>query len=165
MNDSDLLDGYSADFAPNTYLLTYNPRFWAWDDYDEFLDQVRRERLFEGQWSTGSRVNDIGPGDEVFLLRQGREPRGIIARGLVASEVYEDETWLEDGTSRLANYVDVDWKEAVPLTDPLPLAALQAGTPDAPKSTWEPQSSGTRIAQENAIIASLLWLQHLRKAT
>jgi len=164
MNHLD--SGGDVDSIPNVsqiYLLTFNPRLWAWDDYEEFLDQVRRNRMFEGQWSTGSRTRDIGPGDRVYLLRQGSEPRGIIASGEVASEAYQEENWRDDGSRWLANYVDVDWKEAVPLDDPLPLATLRAAAPDVQKKVWEPQSGGTRLAPDHAAITARLWSEHVGK--
>lgn len=141
----------------DTYLLTYNPKIWTWDDHEDFLETVRTEGVFEGQWSTGRRTQRIGPGDRVFLLRQGIEPRGIIASGEVVSTVYQEANWRADGTQWLANYVDIDWDAAVPLDAPLPLDALFAAAPDAPKKVWEPQSGGTLLAEEHAPAAWRLW--------
>jgi len=44
------------------------------------------------RWSTGNRRN-IPIGSRVYLVRLGREPKGIIASGWTASEVYPDKHW------------------------------------------------------------------------
>ena len=46
------------------------------------------------QWSCGN-SKQMKPGDTAFLLRQSTE-RGIVARGLVTSEVFEDDSWNEE---------------------------------------------------------------------
>ncbi|MFF5229361.1 hypothetical protein [Dactylosporangium sp. NPDC000521] len=48
------------------------------------------------RWSTGNRKTGIEPGDRVFFLRQGVEPRGIVGSGTAASRIFPDEQWDDD---------------------------------------------------------------------
>ena len=69
------------------HLITWNPELWP-DLTDELIDATIKV-LHAGstiidQWSVGSRKNDIESGDSVFLLRQGNDRRGIVAKGIVS---------------------------------------------------------------------------------
>ena len=55
----------------------------------------------------------------MFLLVQREEPRGIIAAGYVASEVYEATDW-EDET-KIETYVDVDFEIVLSRVSVLPV--------------------------------------------
>ena len=65
-----------------TYLLTWNPARFHWESLAEEAESVRRDGYFVGNW-TCARTKSIRPGDRVFLMRQGVEPRGIVASGRV----------------------------------------------------------------------------------
>lgn len=61
-----------------------------------------------GQWATDTRKSGIEPGDRIFFLRQGVEPRGIIGSGTAASRTFTDEHW-DDERSDDATYVLIEW--------------------------------------------------------
>lgn len=91
-----------------TYLLTWNPTKWhSWGDNLED-DFEKKGNIYFGRWSCG-KTKSIRADDRVFLIRLGKEPRGIVASGQANSEVYEDKHWDENlaakGKSTL--YVDV----------------------------------------------------------
>ncbi|MBE7323559.1 EVE domain-containing protein [Nocardioides sp. Y6] len=142
---------------PQTFLLTYNPTRWDWTDREETLRaiQTSKSRGFLHRWSAGPHPRRIGPGDEVYLLRQGPEPRGIIASGEVVSEVQQDKHWDED--QGLANYVEVRWTTAVAADDPLPLAALKEV---APGQNWHPRAGGTQLRDDVVTAVDQLWRDH-----
>lgn len=140
----------------NAFLLTYNPTRWDWTDREEILEAIQSaDDGFLYRWSAGPHPSRIGPGDEVYLLRQGPEPRGIIAAGEVVSQVHQDEHWDEE--QRLANYVEVRWDTAVPVDDPLPLAALKEV---APSQHWHPRAGGSQVKSEVADAVAQLWRDH-----
>lgn len=62
-----------------TYLLTWNPDVW------------NGEITSPMGWGCGH-TKRIVPGDRLFLMRQGREPRGICASGWAISNVIEDDS-------------------------------------------------------------------------
>jgi 5-methylcytosine-specific restriction protein A len=72
-----------------TYLLTWNPNRWAWTDLTLMAHRVREEGSALMRWSCGN-TRRIEAGDRVFLLRQGAEPKGILASGMVIEPPYED---------------------------------------------------------------------------
>ncbi len=51
--------------------------------------------LYFGRWSCGNSKN-IRPDDRVFMIRLGKDPRGIMASGRADSEVYKDRHWDEE---------------------------------------------------------------------
>lgn len=89
-----------------TFLLTWNPNNSRWDSLADDVEAVRNGEPLdeESNWSVGVRKSGIGRGDRFFMLRQGPEPRGIMASGTVQSEVWQDQRWTGEGT---ANYVDI----------------------------------------------------------
>ncbi len=143
------------------FLLTYNPLKFDWVDRDTELRSFARAgeagRVVNASWSV-ARKHGIGPGDEVYLLRQEFKPRGIIASGIVTSVPNPDAHWKIPG--KLANYVDVDWNRAVPFTDPLRLGDLRRVSP---QQHWEPQQSGIELRSEYVAAVADLWGAHVRK--
>lgn len=142
--------------VPDTYLLTWNPGNWHWDDGDlaEAIASTHAGTPAVRRWSTGHNRR-IRPGDRVFLLRQGRQgDRGIMAMGTATSVVFPDAHW--DGSARSANYVAVDWALVVVPPDGIPLAVLQATFPD---QDWEPQSSGISVDPVVAAELARMWAE------
>lgn len=140
--------------------MTWNPDRWQWKDKD-FNDAGRRTakgELVGDQWSTGGRTKDIDQGDRVFLLRQGVEPRGIVASGWFNSTVWQGPHW-DDTPGRLANYADVLW-DAVVGDEVLPLTALES---DIPSMGWEPRAGGVAVPDAAAQDLEDIWSVHLNE--
>jgi hypothetical protein len=68
-----------------TYLLVWNPNHWFWAELPEVVKRVGRGEPVISRWSCGSNKR-IAIGDRVFLMRLGREPRGIFGSGTVVDE-------------------------------------------------------------------------------
>jgi hypothetical protein len=83
-----------VEVAHDTYLLTWNPRNSPWDDRERMVGLTAEGRPVEDQWSCGN-TKRIRPGDRLFLLRQGQEPRGVMAAGWATSVIYEGPHWDE----------------------------------------------------------------------
>lgn len=79
-----------------TWLFTWNPKRWRWDDkYDGYLEmksQISQAGRSFATWSCGSNKS-IQVGDRIFLIRLGEEPRGIMASGYAATGVFEGPHW------------------------------------------------------------------------
>ncbi len=121
----------------------------------EALATLKRRGFFEDRWSCGI-TKRIEVGDRLFLLRQGREPRGIMASGTATSAPYLDEHW-DDDRSGDALYVKARFDA---LLDPendgvLPLANLQDGP--LGKVNWRTQSSGISIEPVAAATLETRW--------
>lgn len=116
---------------------------------------LKKQGFFDGRWSCG-RTKRIDPGDRVFLLRQGLEPRGIIASGQARSSPHYEAHWDESRQDQ-ALYVDVRFDALlVPEEDGiLPLAQLQNG--HLATVNWSTQGSGISIAPLAASLLENLW--------
>jgi 5-methylcytosine-specific restriction protein A len=88
-----------------TYLLTWNPERWQWDDIQDDIALITEKGFCDGRWSSGV-TKKIQPSDRIFLMKLGsQKPRGIMASGWATSEVFQDIHWGDD--SKLAHYVDI----------------------------------------------------------
>lgn len=144
----------------STYLLTWNPNRWEWDMADN-LTTLRRRGFVDSRWSCGI-TKRIETGDRIFLLRQGREPRGIMAAGISRSQPYIDDHW-DDNRSGKALYIRARFDA---LLDPerdgvLPLANLRDGP--LGRVNWRTQSSGISIPPMAAAELERRWGAFLEK--
>lgn len=100
------------------------------------------------------------PGDTVLLLRQAID-RGIVARGIVVSEVFEDSSWNEeDEEEKRVSYVEVSWLQQVRIENVLKLEDLKKRLP---RVHWTPFSSGTKVSDEHGSELIKLWEAHFEK--
>lgn len=124
------------------------------------LSALKMHGYFDGRWSCG-RTKRIKAGDRIFLLRQGREPRGITASGHATSRTpYEGKHWNPTSKGK-SMYVDVRFES---LLDPeqdgaLPLSSLQSGP--LAKVHWGTQSSGISVPPSAALQLDALWRRFL----
>jgi hypothetical protein len=147
-----------------TYLLTWNPAKWPWDDLAECIQQVKTTGHYRERWSCG-RNRKIVEGDRLFLLRQGLEPRGIVGSGWAITDVFDD--WHWDEAKRAAGqrtwYIDLEFDvlldaEREPI---LPRTQLNEGI--LGQMYWNSQSSGTLIPADVAQQLEIEWSQFIHK--
>lgn len=130
-----------------SYLLTWNPaHFKLGGDAGVELGQ-------EIDWSCHSKQPQ--PGDVVYLVRLGQEPRGIVARGLVTDGAHDGVDWKDPSKTR--NYIRFRIEDHRPDCSHglLPMVLLNKAMP---AQRWNPQSSGVEIAPAVAAQLELLWL-------
>lgn len=136
-----------------TYLLTWNPKHKrTWRDSEEDYLSAERNGFFDTSWRCGINFRRINDGDRVFLLRQGLEPKGMVAAGATTSVPQEEKgRW----------YVDVRFRVLLrPESQILPRASLdQRSLRDGP---WNARASGTSIPSEVAAELEELWATHLK---
>jgi hypothetical protein len=142
-------------------IATWNPVNWSWDDRTEQVAATTAGVIVREPWSTGSRRNGIEPGDRVFLLKQGEEPRGVVGSGTCSSRIFQDDHWDEQREGAEANYVLIEWDTLLPDDDLLPHSELVARVPAG--RNWRPQGSGTVLTAEGAIDLEALWAEHLQQ--
>lgn len=142
----------------STYLLTWNPNRWQWNDLQECIQEIEENGICKDTWSSGTNKS-IQPGDRLFIMRLGKEPKGIFASGWAKSNVYEGEHW-EAGNPDTALFIDMDLDV---LLDPdntkiLSLQELEALAPD---QNWTPQGSGISINEQCLGDLEDRWARHL----
>jgi hypothetical protein len=145
-----------------TYLLTWNPEKWHWADLSKWVARVRSGEAAEDRWSSGN-TKTIPIGSRVFLLRQGVEPRGIMASGWTTTEVEEDRHWDRElaRSGHLANYVGFTY-EALLHPDQDELLHPRDFPPGPARNVhWTPFASGTSISEPAAAQLEHLWGLHV----
>jgi len=135
---------------------------YAWRDLRRDVARVRRSGGLATDWSC-ARSKQIRRGDRLFLLRQGTEPRGIVASGWATSDWYEGPGWRRAGVP--CNHVD--WEIDVLLDAEreaiLPREALSHGI--LARMYWNTQVSGTRIPDAVARELEKAWRALTRQAS
>lgn len=140
-----------------TFLLTYNIDKWQWDNFEQAKKSLMDEGRYIDSWSCGN-SKKLRTGDRIFLIKLGKEPRGIMASGLVFDSVYEAPHWNEDRrvNGELTNYVNVDFDVIRnPISNDM-LLMEQLKEIDS-KFKWSSQSSGIEIPEHTASKLEILW--------
>lgn len=123
----------------NTYILLWNPKRWNWDTIEQDIEQADLTGRCSQRWSCGN-IKSIQPGDRIFLLRLGTEPRGLVAAGFATSKPFVEKHW--ETQDRDAYYITLDFeiilnadKEPILTVEMLSLRKILQ------EQNWSPQSS------------------------
>jgi 5-methylcytosine-specific restriction protein A len=146
----------------STYLLTWNPNKWPWHDLDDCIAEIETLGFHEDTWSCG-RNKQITIGDRLFLIRQGKEPRGIVASGWAVSGFFEDDHWdqARQAEGQSALYI---WMRFITLLDAdhepiLSRDSLNHGVMGT--MHWDSQVSGIQVPDEIANQLEIAWARFL----
>jgi hypothetical protein len=148
-----------------TFLLTWNPARWPWANLAEASHQTAAGTSYASRWSTGN-TKKIARGDRVFLLKQGEEPRGVIAAGRVTSEgVYEaphyDPQRASQGDTALR--ADVEFVRILNPAENAPLSVEDIRVGPLAAVYWSIPASGTELADDAARALEDLWSAYLEQ--
>ncbi len=142
-----------------TFLLTWNPKKWTWSTLDTDYDRARKQGFLDSRWSCG-RSKRIRSGDRIYLLRQGQEPRGIVASGFVTSdEPFAADHFTDNGRSAL--YVDARFDVLLHPDHEAILARASLDSGALADIHWDTQVSGIIIAPDAAAELEELWRSFL----
>jgi len=141
-----------------TFLLAWNPVKWKWDNLDENIEELRHTGHTYHQWSIAS-YKKARIGDRVFLMRLGKEPKGLMASGFITTPPLLMEHWGDK--NKLAHRAIIDFdvilhpeKETI-----LGLDILNVGNLSV--VNWTPQSSGMEIIPHLADELEKVWSDFL----
>ena len=83
----------NKDYNANAWLLTWNPKRWNWEDYDDAVKITRIGMGYCTGWNCANSHAEIG--DRVFMAKLGGSstPKGIFATGYVVSGYEEDDNY------------------------------------------------------------------------
>jgi len=146
----------------NCYLLLWNPTKWDWDSLETDIETVDLTGRSSQRWSCGV-TKSIQPGDRIFLLRVGREPKGIIGAGFAFSCPFYEQHW--SGESRKALYIDVDFEvllnaDLEPILETKVLEESVLG-----EQNWHPQGSGTSVKSHLTDELERSWFRFLNSSS
>lgn len=132
----------------NSWLLTYNPERWDWDDFEDVVSMTKRGEGYHTDWNcSNQKAKD---GDRVYMVKLGDNstPKGIFATGYIISDFYEGENF-DSSKSNKIKYVEIlltkvlDYRTENIIT----LDELNAKYPE---QKWNPQGSGISIRPDAA---------------
>jgi hypothetical protein len=141
-----------------TFMLTWNPAQARPANLDRVVAEVGQGRPAVDDWSVGNH-RDLPTSSRVFLVRQGVEPKGVVASGFTTTEPEA----RPDGNDQ-SNYCDVLWTMA--LDDSrghlLCLDELR-NTPLLVNVPWGLQRGGREVSSAEAAQLESLWTALLRR--
>lgn len=142
----------------NSYIFTWNPKKWSWDDIESEIEQVNLNGRCSVRWSCGN-TKSIQPGDRIFLVRLGTEPKGIMGSGFSTSSPFYSKHW--SGNDKEILYINIDFEILLnPDNDEiLGLDLLNIG--NLGHQTWTPQASGISIKPELQDELEATWFDFL----
>ena len=145
-----------------TYLFTWNPKKWDWKNLPHELENVRNGKLCKERWSC-AHSNLIRTGDRAFLMRLGESPKGIMASGIVTSEISTEEHYdpVDAKMGKECNYVDIDWSVLLEPVYGKLLTLKELLQFPFPSMHWTPMASGTTIPEDVAEFLERAWVEHL----
>lgn len=155
---------YTPAPARATWLLTWNPKRWPWSQLVEEAGRSRHGDRVVERWSCGN-TKAIQPADRVFLLRQGVEPRGIMASGWATGFAVEDEHWDENRPDDVALYIPCELDRVLDPAVEAPLSIDRLNETPLSNVNWATQVSGIRIEAEAAAAVEVLWAEHIGRPT
>jgi 5-methylcytosine-specific restriction protein A len=143
-----------------TFLFAWNPNKWDWEDIEQSIEQIEKTGRVNEDWSVSSHKK-IRPGDRAFLVRLGKEPKGIMAAGFVGTKPFLSKHW--SGENKLIYNVVIDFEVILnPECEPiLNLKILNQG--NLAKGHWTPQSSGIEIKPDIVYDLEQVWFEFLIK--
>ena len=141
----------------NTFLFAWNPDKWEWPGLDQDVKDLAKTGIFVDAWSCASH-KAVGEGDRAYLIKLGKDPKGIMGSGYISSEPFMGEN--HRGQPRMRILINFE-----KLLDPyneeiLSLDVLKSGALAA--QHWSTQSSGIKIKPEVADELEQVWQDFLR---
>jgi len=161
--DKPTLESKRIDFETTlnnkSYLLTWNPSAWPWNDYTEKQQNVQKYGGAVLSWSCGN-TKSIQPGDTVYLIKVGQKMPGIIGKGISESRPYIDRHFKDN--ERVASYIRI--KLNVLADKGKPIISLVTLKSEIPNQLWTPQASGTSIKEDSLFQLEKLWYEQCSKS-
>ena len=148
----------------NIWLLTWNPENWEWKYFHEWAAGTKQGKKYVEPWTVMSKK--IAFGDEFFLMKTGKPPRGIIAHGHVVREPYSAPHYNPEKASRgkMTTHIDAEFDWIIDYVKE-PLLVQSTLKTMFPVQQWSPQGSGISIRQEIASDVKQTWNKHVEGDT
>ncbi len=142
-------------------LLTWNPKNWDWKELPALIVGLANGRLEDQRWSCGN-TRAIEVGTRVFLLRQGVEPKGIVASGWTTRGPFVDTHWDADRAAKgdSANYIEFRADELLDASKTDPLDVRGFSSDPLTRVNWNTQVSGIRLDEDAAFALEKAWARH-----
>lgn len=141
-----------------TFLFTWNPKHFHWESLEQDIQDVNFRNKSIQRWTCGN-TKSINPGDRIFLVKLGTQPKGIIGAGYATIAPFWDSHWRDENKDAL--YIDIDFEVLLnPVEEPI-LTLETLKKTDLSKQNWTPQSSGISIKPEFVDDLEKIWFDFL----
>ena len=130
------------DYTP-LYILTWNPKKFIWDDYEEVRKTAEKEGKVTLEWSVRSKRPKKG--DRFILLMQGMKAlNGIVGYGTFSEDPVEYMAFSTYDTPFGTRFAKIGLKKLTDIVseDYVKTAVLKELFPE---QCWSPQMSGIRV--------------------
>lgn len=146
----------------NTFLLVWNPNKWNWDDLQEKINHLETIGYVEDRWNCGN-TKSIKKGDRVFLMRLGKEPKGIMGSGYAKSSYYVAPHW-DKIEGKTTNYIDIEFDILINPSNNILFGKEFLESIDSNNiQQWFPQQSGITIKDEIVDVLESSWFNFIRE--
>lgn len=136
----------------SVFLLTWNPEQFSTGGDGSATGLLDYHEGDEIRWSCRSKQPRFG--DTVYLIRLGKEPRGIIAKGVVTQAPFSASDWKNKDQNRSYIKFKLQGLRQSCQAGLLPMLLLKAALPD---QTWSSQTSGIAIKPDVTATLADLW--------
>lgn len=126
------------------WLVTYNVKNWNWENFEQHCADSLMGLTYEDEWACASKQPKIG--EDVYLMKTGDKPRGIMAHGVVSKEAFEAPHYDPDKAAQglTVNKIKIIFDRIIDFNKHpiLERDALMSAMPD---QEWSPMASGVGI--------------------
>lgn len=142
--------------AKRVWLVTWNPANWDWKTYKEWCAGTKEGNKYIEPWTCSSKQPAVG--DDVFLMKTGDKPRGIIAHGVVAKAPYEAPHYNPEKAAEGATtgHIDVEYDRIQDYANE-PMLDQEMLKVEFPEQTWSPMESGIEIKEKYIAAIMKMW--------
>lgn len=146
----------SEDKDKKAWLVTWNQNNWQWEDYREKCAGTKKGESFVESWACAS--SSPKQGDEVFLIKLGEQPRGIIGHGTVVRESYEKDHYdpAKAAAGKKEKCIDVEF-DRVQNYQTEKFIGQNVLQQECSDQHWSPQGSGIEIKPQVLPKLAALW--------
>lgn len=127
-----------------SYLLAWNPLKWNWKELEAKVKQFNTMGFTDERWSCG-KSKRIMSGDRIYLIRLGKEPRGIIASGVVFRDPSKGKH--RENIKRIVHYVDIRFDKFIESPNDVLIDRVNLKR-KFPSMHWDTQVSGIFISDD-----------------
>ena len=147
---------YAADDTARVWLITWNVNNWNWENFDEICESTKAGKTFIRSWACTNSKPQIG--EEVFLIKLGNPPRGLMGHGRVKRTQYEKEHYnpVQAAEGKRIKAIDVEFDRLVNYKYEKYVSQEELNAKCSAQH-WSPQNSGIEIKQEVLPTLHLLW--------
>lgn len=140
-----------------TYILFWNP------DISSYTEKRFKNDFYSGfgvgNWSFREYEN-IKPGDKFYMVRCGEGNLGIVMKGLILTEAYEDSDWSPKKRHNI-HYADIYQNFTINSFDNVKLITPDELTKEIPDFDWYGGGSGRLLNEKDAAKLDVLWEKYL----